>query len=75
MIMFSRGFYVMALFRSLLGHKTLEHKCSLCFVVRENAYGNLWFGIVWVPCFLKDGGGADINGRGVLGKKRSISGP
>lgn len=56
MVMFSRGFYVMALFRSLLGHKTLEHKCSLCFVVRENANGNLWLGIVWVPYILKGGG-------------------
>lgn len=42
----SGGFYVMVLFRSLLGHKTLEHKRSLCFVLRENACGDLWFGIV-----------------------------
>lgn len=43
---FLREFHVMVLFRSFLGHKTLEHKCSVCFVLRENAYGNLRFGIV-----------------------------
>lgn len=40
----SLWFYVMVLFRSLLGDKTLKHKCSFCFVLGGCAHGNR---VVW----------------------------